>query len=57
MKCSDQCSGDGSPYLNPGSPDYRRSDVFSELNNDTFWLLCFPIQLFSFDSKVNEIGF
>ena len=36
-----QCSEDGSPYSNRRSPDYRRSGVFSELNNDTFWSLFF----------------
>ena len=37
MKCSDQCSGDGSPYLNSGSPDNGWSGVFSGLINGFFW--------------------
>ena len=34
-----QSPEDGSPYLNPVSSDYRRSGVFSGLNNEYFWSL------------------
>ena len=52
-----QSPGDGSPYLNPGSSDYRRSGVLSGLNNDYFWSLFFQKRIPSLNINVNKMCF